>query len=782
MRSRWPLRLLLPIGALLFVSWLIGPPRKVGVQPYASSPSVDSQSIPCRPDLTHSSKSLVGNADYQPHIVEQQLREAENTEQVLALLPSACLVDIDQVDLASYIDTTAASDDLKKRSSQTTATSANVASTRSASSPENQSPLSRYPRVGEKWAPAREPKDGTFTLIHSPFEGAPQDRSSLRQLDQLPDAFPSDRFEWEQIPPPQTDPHSSQGSSSHVPSAPHSTGLPARQAGEDPHLEIFSRCAYPSATECAACHQQIFDEWAISNHAYAALSPMFHRFEQKINTLAQGTIGYFCMRCHAPVAVTMGLRRDQPVWDGPRVFREGVTCVACHRVKEQYGKVNGERRMEPGDLSAPVYGSGDGAGVAKAIEDRDYYKVEPHLNVQGPGQTIHRKAIRFEQLSRSDFCASCHQVAIDPGIKLEVVWDQYRASPACRDGISCQDCHMGRVPGVAAGYSIGPSAVISNRVVNRSKKHSNHVFYGPGASIAHPGIFPHNVKADRWTVNEWLQFDWRAGWGTDDFEDMVEREGIYNCFPPVWSNIDDRYDAREILDANLERLAYKNDLRKQVMENGSKVDGPFFNQPPVLGQNLRFYYVVTNTNPGHNLPSGSLGAQPQVWLNVVLIGPDGRRVFESGHLDSNGDMADRHSQDVLQGRIPYDDQLFNLQTKFLTTNVKGTDREMFLPINVDIDQLPFIRPGAQPVTVLNHPPFIRMEAHSLPPLGSRRAKYKVAGQCLTQPGTYRLSVRVRSRGEPIYFMDFVEATPEMKRAMIDSIVDVHAYSVEFRIE
>ena len=41
---------------------------------------------------------------------------------------------------------------------------------------------------------------------------------------------------------------------------------------------------------------------------------------------------------------------------------------------------------------------------------------------------------------------------------------------------------------------------------------------------------------------------------------------------------------------------------------------------------------------------------------------------------------------------------------------KGTDREMYLPVNVDIDQLPFIRPAGQPTTVMNHAPFVRMES------------------------------------------------------------------------
>ena len=558
-------------------------------------------------------------------------------------------------------------------------------------------------------------------------------------------------------------------------------GKPGKPGDGDPHLDVFSRTAFPSAQECATCHQQIYDEWAMSSHAYAAISPMFHRFEDTINKLTSGTIGYFCLRCHAPVATTMGLRRDQAIWDGPKVFREGVTCVACHRVKTPYVKTNGERRIEPGDIFAPVYGSGDGKGVEIASKYDQYFKTKTSPESKIPGQSMHRRSIQFEELSQSTFCMSCHQVAVQPGIKLEVVWDQFRGSPAYREGVTCQDCHMGKVPGVDEGYSVGPAAVVGERVVTPERKHSNHGFYGPGYSIAHPGVFPLTKESDRWKFNDWLEFDWRAGWGTDKFEDALP-ENSDGMFPPAWQDIDDRYDARDIVDANLKKLEYKKDLRRQLLENGSKLDGPFFIKPPRVGQALNLYYCVTNINPGHNMPSGSLGAQPQVWLNVVLIDPNGRRVWETGHLDSNGDLCDIHSSDVQNRRLPLDRQLFNLQTKFLTTNVKGTDREMLLPIPVDVDQLPFIRPGVVPTTVLNHPPLIRMEGHSLPALGSRNARFSIPKRIMQTPGTYRLSARMRSRAEPIYFMRYCDSTPEMERMMNEWIADFHTYSVVFDVK
>ncbi|MDA0657916.1 MAG: multiheme c-type cytochrome [Planctomycetota bacterium] len=553
------------------------------------------------------------------------------------------------------------------------------------------------------------------------------------------------------------------------------------QPKSDPHAELFARNPFPSAKDCRGCHEKTYEEWAISGHAYAYVSPMFQKFEQAITDLTQGTIGYFCIRCHSPVGATTCESRDAALWEVSPAAREGVTCIVCHRVKERYGRVNGERRIEPGDIFEPVYGAGHGDGLRAVISKKEEYKVKTSPEDKGPGQPIHREAIQFDQLSSSSFCASCHQVAVYPGIKLEVVWEQYRASPACKKGISCQDCHMGKIPGLASGYDIAPKAIVADKPISPDSKHSNHTFYGPGYSIAHPGIFPFHKDADRWSTQDWLRFDYRAGWGTEAFEEQIEDKKIVAAFPAVWKEVDDRMDAREIVDANLKKLRSKHELRRKVMENGSHLEGPFFAQSPATGKSLRFHYDVTNRNEGHNYPTASLGAQPQFWLNVVLTGPSGQRVWESGYVDANGDLADLHSLEVAAGRIPHDDQLFNLQTKFLTTNVKGTEREMCLPINVDIDQIPFIRPSGLPVTVLNHPPFIRMEAHSIAPLGTRRARYHIPAQCVAQPGRYRLSARMRGRAEPIYFMRFCRSTPEMERNMNEGILDYHEQAVEFLV-
>jgi len=338
------------------------------------------------------------------------------------------------------------------------------------------------------------------------------------------------------------------------------------------------------------------------------------------------------------------------------------------------------------------------------------------------------------------------------------------------------------VPGKPEGYASGPSAVVGGKEINPGRKHANHRFVGPGYSIAHPGIFPHNPKSKDISIADWLQFDWRAGWGTASFEDKIAARKLKVEFPKRWSDALDREDARAIIDENIKKLDERDKLRKRVMENSSHVDGPRVEGTPEVGADLAFSYTIKNINSGHNLPSGSLGAQPQLWVNVAVIDPDGQNIWESGYVDSNGDMADLHSLDVAAGRIDTDQMLVHFQTKFLTTNVKGTDREMYLPVNFDIDPLPHLRPPGIPTTVLNHPPLVRMENHSLTPLGERIAQFQVPGKLITKPGKYRLAFRMRSRAEPIYFMRFVGATKAMEQSMNERIMSFHAFEAEVDVK
>ncbi len=565
--------------------------------------------------------------------------------------------------------------------------------------------------------------------------------------------------------------------------------LPKPLPENDPHAKAVADAQYPSAAVCGQCHPNQYKQWSISSHAYANVSPMFNKFEQRINDISRGTVNYFCVRCHASVGSALAERRDVAWWDRSGAAREGITCVTCHRVGEGYGKTNGARRITPGPIHEPVFGPFDSLGGLAAITDARKNGIlvtldEPDKPAEGDKKWIrmHQTAIQSDIIVKSDLCITCHQVAVHPGIKLETVWEEYRASPAAKAGITCQNCHMSKFPGQNAGYEKGWAAEVNGKHFNEQRPLTDHTFVGPGYPISHPGLFPMRMEESPFTPQQWLTFNYRAGWGSDDFESKLAAGGAgAPAFPAEWQDAAKRRQAWGIVQENLGRWRDREQLRLKLMENASRLDGPFFKGSPQAGKSFSFDYKLTNLNNGHNLPSGSLGAQPELWLNVVLIDPDGKRVWESGYVDKNGDLADLQSTEVGDQTLPHDNQLFSMQSKFITTNLKGTDREMYLPINLDADQDPFIRPGGAPTSILNHPPGARMEKRSIPPLGSRTAHYKVPAAALKKPGTYKLAARLRGRTEPIYFMDFVFATREMKRTENQWVTDTHAYAVAFDV-
>src|SRR5262245_57280956 len=315
------------------------------------------------------------------------------------------------------------------------------------------------------------------------------------------------------------------------------------------HNKALADKQYPSARVCGECHPVQYKQWSNSSHAYANLSPMFNKFEQRINDLARGTIASFCVRCHASVGVSLGERRDIAWWDRSGASKEGITCVSCHRVGEAYAKSNGARRITPGDIHESVFGPFDSTGVLKAISDAQRYKILVSSDQPDrPGYIrIHQQAVQSTIIKESELCMTCHQVQVHAGMKLETVWEEYRASPAYKEGITCQECHMSPTPGKATPFPRGPAALVNGLTVNDDRSIRNDEVVRPSNHVSHPGIFPSTLTESRFTQQEWLTFADRARWGSDEFE---SHNPAGTKFPPEWQNLADRKEAWETVVEN----------------------------------------------------------------------------------------------------------------------------------------------------------------------------------------------------------------------------------------
>ncbi|QDT97814.1 multiheme c-type cytochrome [Gimesia aquarii] len=522
------------------------------------------------------------------------------------------------------------------------------------------------------------------------------------------------------------------------------------------HADCFVDDPFPSAAKCGKCHPQHYREWSVSPHAYAQLSPVFNAMSNKLIKLNNGTLGDFCIRCHTPIGMALSEPINMSNLDRPPSSREGVTCVNCHRINQAWGKGAGRQALVSGDINQVVYGPNGDEGLAEVLANPDKYGVlktteNPHIK----GREVHAKAYRFFQLITPGFCGSCHDVFAPNGFRLEDAFSEFKHSPSAKKfKENCQDCHMGAVPGEPKGYSFSPAAIVGN-VKTPVRKHTNHMMIGPDYPIIHRGLFPHNPKAVREedsdpktaeglaTMREWLVFDDAGGWGTPVFEKHVTK-GTY--FPPPWDDQVMRIKARHILNDQYELLAEATSQRLQILQAGYHLGD--IQVEKANGYGLKFCVPVSNITLGHGVPTG-FDAERVVFLRTMVWDQNGRLVFQSGDLDPNGDIRDSHSLYVHNGKVPLDRQLFTLQSRFITRNIRGGEREQVLNVPYSLDPLPYFRPETRPFTVLGRPTGARKQKQNIPPRSSRLAKYHLSRRQLTGPGNYTVRIQMIAGMVPV---------------------------------
>ncbi len=529
-----------------------------------------------------------------------------------------------------------------------------------------------------------------------------------------------------------------------------SLSLEEQQKANEAHKTAFAKDNYPSANACQTCHQKHFLEWSVSPHAYAQISPIFNTMQEAVNVLTNGTNSDFCIRCHSPVGMALGEPVFMPNSQRNQAALEGVTCIACHRVNKSYGKISGRVDINRGDIFQSVTGPAGGENLDEMLADNE---AKLTTNKETRGRKIHAKIEKFLTLTEPGFCATCHDVNSVTTLRLEEAFSEFKNTPAAKRGETCQDCHMGKVPGIVSGYEKGSAAKIAG-ISSKERKLTNHMFIGPDYSIVHPGIFPHNREAQNLaSIDEWISFDYKQGWGTDEFEDSIDEDFE---FPPRWEDVDDRYDAQAIIEDQLDLLEWANEDRLTLLQQGYQLGN--VNVLKNNNKRLTFEVEVNNGTDGHMVPTGFI-AERLVYLEVSVLDKNGKVVFISGDLDKNGDVRDHHSVEVHDGNIAADPFLFSLQSKFITRSIRGGEREQVLPINFSLDPLPFARPARTPTVLSGRPRGVRIHKKSIPPLGTLKAKYSVSGKALGNNGPYVAKIRLYAQMVPVNLIHAIQVVP-----------------------
>jgi len=605
---------------------------------------------------------------------------------------------------------------------------------------------------------------------------------------------------------------------------------------DESHAEIFAENIYPSAVTCADCHPKHYKEWSVSQHAYAQMSPIFMAMQMRINTLTSSTNGDFCIRCHNQVGMNLEESPFISNLDRPASSREGITCSVCHRVSKSYGKISGRLPLVRGPMQSTIFGPSGSKALQEVIEDPENKGYKVTTDPGERGLLIHAKTEPFFELTQPGFCGTCHDVTLLNGFRLEEAFSEFKQTAAAADGVTCQDCHMGKEPGKVSGYDFGPAAIV-NGIETAPRKVTNHFFAGPDYSLIHPAIFPHNPKAAKFAdLRQWLQFDWKAGWGEvhfedaaepavdamyelqdlledmeggelpgrDDlseqlaaFEDLVayynsdEQKGAYERFrrridalyrdeatsgdaetvvalkqsfedfikavnldfPEFWEDPGDREDAREFLEEQFERLDWAKLQREEILRAGYLLGDLSVASASTDG--LSFSVDVKNGTNGHGVPTG-FDAERLVYLRVTVTDGAGAVVYKSGDTDPNGDLRDNHSLFVQQGLLPIDEDLFNLQSKFIVRMVRGGEREQILAVNTSVDALPFVRPETRATVLFGRPLGARKHKKTIEPLGSRTARYTVDGGKLVSGEKYSIKVELIAQMIPVHLISAIQ--------------------------
>lgn len=181
---------------------------------------------------------------------------------------------------------------------------------------------------------------------------------------------------------------------------------------EGPKITLTGE-ALRDPNNCLPCHEDQFREWSSSMHAYAAEDPVFLAMNKRMLRETNGASGDFCVGCHAPLAVRLGLTKDgSNLADLPSSVR-GVTCYFCHAADAVEGTHNNPLRLADDGVMR--------GGI------RDPIKSMPHRGAWSP---LHDR----ENHDSSSLCGACHDVVTPHGAHIERTFDEWKSSLYAQPG------------------------------------------------------------------------------------------------------------------------------------------------------------------------------------------------------------------------------------------------------------------------------------------------------------------------------------------------------------
>jgi hypothetical protein len=195
---------------------------------------------------------------------------------------------------------------------------------------------------------------------------------------------------------------------------------------------------------CKDCHADHYAQWSGSMHAYASNDPVFLAMNARGQHDTGGVLGGFCVQCHAPIAVKLGLTTDGMNLDSVPQYAKGVTCYFCHNVTEVTGDHNAALTIAMDDVMR--------GGISNPVDSPAH-------------DTTHSGLLDSLDDKSATMCGACHDVItpVPPApapVHLERTFAEWRGTifgdtTNARTHLTCGQCHMFATDGVVTS---GPGA------------------------------------------------------------------------------------------------------------------------------------------------------------------------------------------------------------------------------------------------------------------------------------------------------------------------------------
>ncbi len=332
----------------------------------------------------------------------------------------------------------------------------------------------------------------------------------------------------------------------------------------------------------SGCHTEIYNEWKVSAHRYAAMDPIFQGIQNVMAKQNGPESTRYCGGCHDPISLFSGTKNIFAANLTSQLgYNDGISCLACHSIQKTDIQGNANYIVaQPKDYLWQWSDDHTLGAVARNFLIRTWPAQHNRLN-----KRVYKTP---------EYCAACHKQFIDAEInrvgwvQLQNQYDNWAASHWNHKGdpkttIECRECHMSLV--VSTDPAAG-DAMDYNRSLD-DHRHRSHRFLAANNFV--PALLQLDGAADQVRMTDaWLQ---------------------------------GRVDIPEIRSKWAQGPVVK--VRIEVPRSATP------------GESLPVRVVLTSNKVGHDYPTGPLD-MIQSWVELRVTDGSGQVIYTSGQRDEKG--------------------------------------------------------------------------------------------------------------------------------------------------